>query len=145
VDIEHFVGDAVAVERARRHRLGRSDDAEDDIVVEVQRDPAADRVALRRNVPGLCQPMAVEPVVGRHELDPADGLDLVGLGRRDEVVEDRAAAGEALDAEQFLGVEAAVRGAVLGVPLAGQAAMGDVVHARLASSVEKASLGRSGS
>jgi hypothetical protein len=34
---------------------------------------------------------------------------------------------------------------VLGVPLAGQAAMGDVEHARLASSVEKASLGRSGS
>ena len=63
--------------------------------------------------------MAVEPVVGGLELDPADGLDLVGLGRRDEVVEDRAAAGEALDPEELLGVEAAVRRAVLGVPLRG--------------------------
>ena len=86
--------------------------------------------------------MAVEAVVGRLELDPADRLDLVGPRRRDEVVEERAAAGEALDAEQLLGVEAAVRGAVLGVPLAGHAAAGDVEHARLASSVEEASLGR---
>ena len=82
----------------------------------------------------------MEAVVGGLELDPADRLDLVRLRRRDEVVEERAAAGEALDAEQLLGVEAAVRRAVLGVALAGQAAVGDVVHGRLASSVEEASL-----
>jgi hypothetical protein len=43
-------------------------------------------------------------VVRGFEGDPADRLDLVGPGRRDEVVEDRRAAGEALDAEELLGV-----------------------------------------
>ncbi len=72
--------------------------------------------------------MAVEIIVGRLQLDAPNGLDLVGPGRRDEVVEDRRPAGEALDAEQFLGVEAPVRGAVLGVALLRDAAALDVVH-----------------
>jgi hypothetical protein len=72
--------------------------------------------------------MPMEAVVGGDELDSADRLDAVGLGRREQVIQDRAAPGEALDAEQLLGVEATVGCPVLGVPLAGQAAMGDVVH-----------------
>ncbi len=74
--------------------------------------------------------MAVEPVVGRLQLDPGDRLDPVGAGRRRQVVEEGAAAGEALDPEQLLGVQAAVGGPVLGVALAGDAAAGDVVHGK---------------
>jgi hypothetical protein len=128
VNVEHLVGDAVPVERPGRHGLGRPHDTEHDVVVEVERDPAGDCVTLRRHRSRLRQPVAVEAVVRRDELDPGDGLDPVGLRRRRQVVEDRAAAGETLDAEQLLGVQAAVASPVLGVPLAGQAAMGDVVH-----------------
>ena len=84
--------------------------------------------------------MTVEAVVGRLELDPADRLDLVGPRRRREVVEERAAAGEALDAEQLLGVEGAVGRAVLGVALLRDAAAGDVVHGDWPPRVEEASL-----
>ena len=70
----------------------------------------------------------MEAVVGGLQLDPADGLDLVRLRRWHEVVEQRAAAGEALDPEQLLGVEAAVGRPVLRVALAGDAAALDVVH-----------------
>jgi hypothetical protein len=134
VDEQHLVGDPVPIEGVRRHRLGGPDDAEDDVVVEVQRNAAADRVALRLEAPGLRQPMAMEPVVGRLESDAGDRLYLVRLGRWRQVVDQRAAAGEPLDPEQLLGVEAAVRRAVLGVALAGDAAAGDVIHGRLASS-----------
>ena len=58
----------------------------------------------------------------------ADRLDLVRPRRRHEVVEQRRSAGEALDPEQLLGVEAAVGRAVLGVALPGDAAVADVVH-----------------
>ena len=58
-----------------------------------------------------------------------DRLDAMRPRRRDEVIQQRAPAGEPLDAEQLLGVEAAVRRAVLGVALLGDAAAGDVVHA----------------
>ena len=71
----------------------------------------------------------MEAVVGRLELDPAHGLDPVRPRRRRQVVEQRAAPGEALDAEQLLGVQAAVGRAVLGVALRRDAAAGDVVHA----------------
>src|SRR5262245_54118373 len=76
----------------------------------------------------------MEAIVGGDELDPADRLDLVDLGRRNEVIQDRVAAAEALDTEELLRVEAAIGRPVLGVPLAGQAAVGDVVHEELASS-----------
>ena len=142
VDEEHLVGDAVPVELALGHRLRRTDDAEDDVVVEVQRDPAAHDVAARLEPAGLRQAMTVEAVVGRLEPDRSDGLDPVRPRRRGEVIEERAPPGEALDPEQLLGVEAPVRGAVLGVALARDAAPGNVVHAELASSVEEASLGR---
>ena len=66
--------------------------------------------------------------VRRDELDIPDGLDLVRLRRRDEVVQDRVSAAESLDPEQLLGIQAAIRSAVLRVPLAGQAAVGDVIH-----------------
>ena len=71
----------------------------------------------------------MQTVIGRHQLDSADGLDPVRLRRRHEVVQDRISAAEALDAEEFLGIEAAVGTAVLRVPLAGQAAVRDVIHA----------------
>jgi hypothetical protein len=45
------------------------------------------------------------------------------------VVDERAATGEALDAEQLLGVERAVGGAVLGVALVGHVATGGIEHA----------------
>ena len=141
VDEEHLVGDAVAVEPALGHRLGRPDDAEDHVVVEVQRDPAADRVAARLDAAGLRQAVAMEVVVGRLELDAPDRLDLVGPRRRDEVVEERRPAGEALDPEQLLGVERAVRRAVLGVALLRDAAALDVVHGATGLlGVEEASL-----
>ena len=54
-----------------------------------------------------------------------------------DVIQDRAAAGEALHPEQLLGVEAAVGGAVLGVTLRRDAAVGDVVHGRRASWVRR--------
>ena len=79
----------------------------------------------------------MEPVVGGLDGDPADRLDLVGLRRRRDVIEDRAASGEALHPEQLLGVEAAVGGAVLGVALRRDAAVGDVIHGRLASAVRR--------
>ena len=81
--------------------------------------------------------MAMEPVVGGLDGDPADRLDLVGLRRRRDVIEDRAASGEALHPEQLLGVEAAVGGAVLRVTLRRDAAVGDVVHGRRASWVRR--------
>ena len=141
VDVQHLVGDPVAIERPGGHRLGRADDAEDHVVVEVQRDPSRDRVASRRHRTGLRQPMAMEPVVGGLDGDPADRLDLVGLRRRRDVIEDRAASGEALHPEQLLGVEAAVGGAVLRVTLRRDAAVGDVVHGRRASWVRRQSSG----
>ena len=128
VDEQHLVGDAVAVERALRHRAGRADDAEHDVVVEVQRDAAGDDVAGDRHVAGLGQAMPMEVVVGGLEPDPRDRLDAVRPRRRGQVVQQRRAAAEALDTEQLLGVQAAVGGAMLGVPLAGDAAVGDVVH-----------------
>ena len=82
----------------------------------------------------------MEVVVGRLELDSPDRLDLVGPRRRDEVVEDRRPAGEALDPEQLLGVQAAVRRPVLGVALLRDAAVGDVVHEATGLLGEKASL-----
>ena len=128
VDIQHLVGDPIAVELAVGHRGGRSGDAEDHVVVEVERDAAADDVALRLDRTGLREAVSMEAVVGRLELDPAALLDLVRPRRRRQVVEEGAATGESLDPEQLLGVEAAVRGAVLGVALPGDAAAGDVVH-----------------
>jgi hypothetical protein len=84
--------------------------------------------------------MAVQLVIGRLEMDAAHRLDLVGLGRRDEVVQQRRSAREALDPEQLLGEERAVGSAMLRVALPGDAAAGDVVHEGLASCVEEASL-----
>jgi hypothetical protein len=46
----------------------------------------------------------VEPVVGGDQAHFADRLDAMRLRWRDEVVEERVAAGEALDAEELLGV-----------------------------------------
>ena len=79
---------------------------------------------------GLRQPMAMERRRRPPRARPGrtGSILWVWVGG-DEVVEERAAAGEALDAEQLLGVEAAVGRAVLGVALAGHAAVGDVVHA----------------
>jgi hypothetical protein len=143
VDVEHLVGDPVPVERAGRHRFGGSDDAEHDVVVEVKRDPAADRVAFGWHRPGLRQAMTMQTVIGCHQLHSADGLDPVRLRRRHEVVQDRISAAEALDAEEFLGIEAAVGTAVLRVPLAGQAAVRDVIHADWPPRLDEASLGGS--
>ena len=48
VDVEHLVGDRRCDRSGLGIGSGRADDAEHHVVVEVQRDPAADRVALRR-------------------------------------------------------------------------------------------------
>ena len=72
---------------------------------------------------GLGQVVAVRAVVGRLRRISRDELDLVRLRRRHEVVEERAAAGEPLDPEQLLGIQAAVGCAMLGVPLLGNAAV----------------------
>ena len=146
VDEEHLVGHAVAVERALGHRAGRPDDAEHDVVVEVQRHPAGHHVAGDGQPSGLGQAMAVQAVVGGLEPDRAALLDAVVLRRRRQVVEQRRSAGEALDPEQLLGVERAVGRPVLGVALAGDAAVGDVVHRAtgLLDVREEASLGRRG-
>jgi len=87
VDVEHLVGDPVAVEGPVGHRLGRPDNAEDDVPIEIERDSAGDRIALRRDVTGLRQVVAVNLLVGRFEPNFADGLDLVGPRRRNEVVQ----------------------------------------------------------
>jgi hypothetical protein len=141
VDEEHLVGDAIAVEPTLGHRLSRPHDTEDHVAIEIERDPAADRVAARLEAARLRQPMAMEVIVGRLELDPPDRLDLVCPRRRHEVVEDRGPAGEALHPEQLLGVEGAVWRAVLGVALLRDAAAGDVVHGATGLlGVEEASL-----
>jgi hypothetical protein len=72
--------------------------------------------------------MAVQAIVDRLGVQLADLLDLVRARRWHEVVEQRAAAGEALHAEQLLGVERAVRRAVLGVALVRHVAAADVEH-----------------
>ncbi len=144
VDEQHLVGDTVAIEPALRHRSGRPDDAEDDVAVEVQRHPAGDRVAARLEPAGLRQAVAVEPVIGRLELDARARLDPMRLGRRDQVVQERAAAAEALDAEQLLGIERPVGRPVLGMALARHRPTLDVIHRAtglLASWREEASLG----
>jgi len=72
--------------------------------------------------------VAVKVIVGGFEGDARDRFDLVRLSRRRQVVHDRASPRESLHPEQLLGVEAAVGRAVLGVALARQAAVRDVVH-----------------
>src|SRR5262249_46781575 len=69
-----------------------------------------------------------------------DRFDAVRLRRWDEVVEQAAAPGEALDAEELFRVERPVRSAVLRVALARHAASLHVEHRRLASRRWKASL-----
>ena len=119
VDEQHLVRDPVAIEAVLRHRLGRPDDPEHHVVVEVQRDPAGDDVALRRDGAGLRQPVSMEAVVCGLEVHPRPGLDQMGPSRRRHVVEERAPAGEPLDPEQLLGVQAPVGRPVLGVALGG--------------------------
>ena len=71
--------------------------------------------------------------VGRLQVNLADELHLVRLRRRHEVIQERAAAGEPLDPEQLLGIQAAIGRPMLGVALTRDAAVLDVVHGRLAS------------
>jgi hypothetical protein len=63
------------------------------------------------------------------ERDIPNLLDPVGLGRRRVVVEEARLAGEALDPEQLLGVQAAVGLAELSVALVRHLAALQVVHA----------------
>jgi len=66
--------------------------------------------------------------VGRLDPDRGRVVDPVRLGRRRVVVEQRRAAGEALDAEQLLRVQRPVFAAELGVPLVRHLAALDVEH-----------------
>jgi len=75
--------------------------------------------------------MAMEAIVGGLDDHVSDRLDLVGLGRWDEVVEEGVAPDEALDAEELLRVQRAIRPAVLCVALRWDAAPTDVVHVGL--------------
>jgi hypothetical protein len=129
VDEEQLVCLAVAVERVGRHRLRRAGDAHRHVTVEEERHASRDRVALRLQALGVDQPVAVRVVVGLVERDPANRLHLVRPGGWHEVVEQRAATGEALHPEQLLRVERAVRSPVLGVALVGDVAERQVEQA----------------
>src|SRR4029079_6351430 len=74
VDIQHLVGDPNPRELDVGHRGGRSDDAEDHVVVEVERDAAADDVALRLDRTGLREAVSMEAVGGRLAPDSARTL-----------------------------------------------------------------------
>ena len=129
VDVQQLVGFAVAIEDGLGHRLGRADDAHHDVAVVEERDPAADRIAVRLDPGRVDQAMVVVAVVGFLEADLSAGrLDPVGPRRRRDVVEQRRAAGEALDAEQLLGVERAVGRAMLRVALWRDAAASRIEH-----------------
>ncbi|MNC91524.1 hypothetical protein D3C83_78030 [compost metagenome] len=69
-------------------------------------------------------------VIGDRVLDVAHRFDLVRLGRWDAVVQQGGSAGEALHAEQLLGIERAVRRAMLGVARVRNVAAADVEHQR---------------
>ena len=126
---EHLVGDAVPVEEPVGHRTGRADHAEHDVVVEIEGHPAGDHVPARWQPAGLGEPVAMKTVVGRFELDLPNRFDAVRARRRRQVIEERAAPGETLDAEQLLRVQAAVGRPMLGMALPRDAAAGHVVHA----------------
>src|SRR5439155_5296036 len=128
VDVEHLVGHAIAIERARRHRLGRAHDAHDHVAVVEERDAAGRDVAVRGERERLHEPVAVDTVVGRLEAQVAHGLDVMRLRRRHDVVEEGAAPGEALDPEELLRVQPAVGPPELRVPLLRHLAAADVVH-----------------
>jgi hypothetical protein len=128
VDEQELVGHPVAVERPLGHRAGRPDDAEHDVVVEVQRHAPGHDVPGDGQPAGLREAMAMQPVIGRLEADARARFDALDARRRRQVVEQRGSTGEALDPEQLFGVERAVGRPMLGVALAGDAAVGDVVH-----------------
>ncbi len=131
MDIEQLVRLAVPVEAPVGHRPGGTNDTHDHVAVEVERDPTIDHVARLRHVAGLGQSMAMKAVVGGLDDHLAHGLDEVRLGRRHKVVEEGVAAYEALDPEELLGVERAVRPAMLRMALRRHAASSDVVHGDL--------------
>ena len=128
MDVEQLVALPVAVEVASGHGRRRTHDPHHHVAVEEERDPAAHHVARGRQLRGLHQVMAVDPLGGPLEGDDRARLDAVRAGRRHDVVQERAAAREALHPEQLLGVQGAVRRAMLGVTLAWHAAVLDVVH-----------------
>src|SRR5207245_7558184 len=105
-----------------------TDDAHDDVVVEEQRDATGDDVAARIDRARLDQPMPVEAVVGGLEPTLPNRFEPMGPRRGHEVVEERASPDKPFDAEQLLGVERTIRGAMLRVSLARDAAMANVVH-----------------
>ncbi len=144
VDEEHLVRFAVAVEEVVGQLLGGAHDAHHDVAVEEQRHAPLDHVAARRDGAGLDQSVAMHAIVGRLEPDVADGLDLVRPRRRDEVVEEGRAAGEALHAEQLLGVERSIRRAMLGVPLVRDVAARYVEHAAILGACHVAGAGSGG-
>ena len=130
VDEEHLVRLAVAVEAV--HGLRRADDAEGDVLVEEQRDPALDCIAGWRNVFRVHQVMAMGRRIGPGlQRDLADLLDPVGAGGRGVVVQEGRPAAEALHPEQLLGVERTIRLAELGVALGRHLAALDVEHGAL--------------
>src|SRR4029079_14462193 len=93
------------------HRLRWTDHPEGHVAIEVQGQAAGHRVAGRRDVPGVDQVMPMRRAsIGVRSLDAHGGwyVDLVRLGRRGVVVEQRRAAGESLHPEQLLRVERAV-------------------------------------
>ena len=115
VDEQHLVALAVAVEGVGRHRRRGQDHAHHDVGVVEQRDPPADRVTVRLEPRRVDQLVVMRAVVRGLDGDRAHRLDPRHARRRRQVVEQRAAPGEPLDAEQLLGVEAAVGRPMLGV------------------------------
>ena len=60
-----------------RHRLGRADDAHHDVAVVEERDPAADRVAVRLDPGRVDQAVVVIAVVGLLEPDLAPAASIL--------------------------------------------------------------------
>ena len=89
VDVEQLVRLAVPVEHGRGHRVGRSDDAHDDVAVEEERDPSGDGVAVRLDPGCIDQSMVVIAVVGFLDGDDGDRFDPMRPGRGYQVVEER--------------------------------------------------------
>ena len=128
VDVQQLVALAVAVEGVGRHRARRQDHAQDHVRVVEQRDPAGDGVAGGRQPGRVDELVVVRAVVRGLDGHRAQRLDPGDAGGRHDVVQERAATGEALDAEQLLGVQVAGRVAVLDVAGVRHAAARDVEH-----------------
>ena len=133
---EHLVRHAIAV--VVTHRLRRADHPERHVGVEEERHAPGQRVTGGFERLGVDQVMPMRrgaAGVGRLDLHGTRVVDLVRLGRRRVVVEERRASGEALDPEELLRVQRSVVAAELGVALVGHASALHVEHVAILRTV----------